>query len=61
MANETAQSVLDIALSKLDEFAMPTSRGDEGRKEMFYLTTHSTHFIYSGVRHMVKVRPNPVK
>ena len=23
-----------------------------GRKEMFYLTTHSTHFIY--VRHMVK-------
>ena len=19
---------------------------DEGRKEMFYLTTHSTHFIY---------------
>ena len=28
----------------------------EGRKEMFYLTTHSTHFIYGykGVRHMVK-------
>ena len=25
----------------------------EGRKEMFYLTMHSTHFIY-GVRHMVK-------
>ena len=26
------------------------------RKEMFYLTTHSTHFIYGyrGVRHMVK-------
>ena len=24
----------------------------EGRKEMFYLTTHSTHFIY--VRHMAK-------
>ena len=21
--------------------------GMEGRKEMFYLTTHSTHFIYS--------------
>ena len=20
--------------------------GEEGRKEMFYLTTHSTHFIY---------------
>ena len=28
----------------------------EGRKEMFYLTTHSAHFIYgyNGVRHMVK-------
>ena len=25
----------------------------KGRKEMFYLTTHSTHFIY-GVSHMVK-------
>ena len=25
----------------------------EGRKEMFYLMMHSTHFIY-GVRHMVK-------
>ena len=29
--------------------------GQEGRKEMFYLTTHSTHFIYGyGVGHMVK-------
>ena len=28
----------------------------EGRKEMFYLTTHSTHFILRlyGVGHMVK-------
>ena len=28
----------------------------KGRKEMFYLTTHSTHFILRlyGVRHMVK-------
>ena len=28
----------------------------EGRMDMFYLTTHSTHFIYGlyGVRHMVK-------
>ena len=28
----------------------------EGRKEVFYLTTHSTHFIYKlyGVGHMVK-------
>ena len=28
----------------------------EGRKEMFYLTTHSTHFIYGyyGIRQMVK-------
>ena len=28
----------------------------EGRKEMFYLTMHSTHFIlrFYGVRHMVK-------
>ena len=25
----------------------PTLAGHEGRKEMFYLTTHSTHFIYS--------------
>ena len=23
-----------------------THRQDEGRKEMFYLTTHSTHYIY---------------
>ena len=30
----------------------PISQHLEGRKEMFYLTTHSTHFI--GVRHMVK-------
>ena len=30
--------------------------GKEGRKEMFYLTTHSTHFILRlyGVGHMVK-------
>ena len=30
--------------------------GLEGRKEMFYLTTHSTHFILRlyGVGHMVK-------
>ena len=29
--------------------------GNEGRKEMFYLTTHSTHFILRlyGIRHMV--------
>ena len=29
---------------------------EKGRKEMFYLTTHSTHFIYgyNGVGHMVK-------
>ena len=28
----------------------------EGRKEMVYLTTHSTHFIYGyiGVRHIIK-------
>ena len=25
----------------------PTQHWLEGRKEMFYLTTHSTHFIYS--------------
>ena len=29
---------------------------EEGRKEMFYLTSYSTHFIYGyGVEHMVKV------
>ena len=30
--------------------------GKEGRKEMFYLTTHSTHFYLRlyGIRHMVK-------
>ena len=30
--------------------------GDIRKKEMFYLTTHSTHFIYGyyGVGHMVK-------
>ena len=29
---------------------------NEGRKEMFYLTTHSTHFMYGYMasRHMVK-------
>ena len=26
----------------------------EGRKEMFYLTTHSTHLWLYGVKHMVK-------
>ena len=25
----------------------PLSERERGRKEMFYLTTHSTHFIYS--------------
>ena len=33
-----------------------TAPRKEGRKEMFYLTTHSTHFIYwlYGIGHMVK-------
>ena len=31
-----------------------SSQGMEGRKEMFYLTTHSTHLRLYGVRHMVK-------
>ena len=33
-----------------------SEKGRKERKEMFYLTTHSTHFIYSyiSVRHMVK-------
>ena len=26
----------------------------EGRKEMFYVTTHSTHLWLCGVRHIVK-------
>ena len=30
-----------------------TGRSLEGRKEMFYLKTHSTHFIY-GIGHKVK-------
>ena len=32
------------------------SDNEEGRKEMFYLTMHSTHFILRlyGIRHMVK-------
>ena len=31
-------------------------KGEDGRKEMFYLTTHSTYFILRlyGVRHMLK-------
>ena len=33
----------------LDTFDL---RLNEGKKEMFYLTTHSTHFIY--IRHMVE-------
>ena len=34
----------------------PVSGRKEGRKEMFYLTMHSTHFILRlyGIRHMVK-------
>ena len=34
----------------------PRYKDKEGRKEMFYLTTHSTHFIYGlyGVGHMVE-------
>ena len=34
----------------------PPHTAREGRKEMFYLTTHSTHFILRlyGVGHMVK-------
>ena len=30
----------------LSESPMAMTSGKEGRKEMFYLTTHSTHFIY---------------
>ena len=32
---------LHLAVSKTSKI-----RSEEGRKEMFYLTTHSTHFIY---------------
>ena len=35
------------ALMKLAGFSTSNTSTDlEGRKEMFYLTTHSTHFIY---------------
>ena len=34
-------------LSRAAEMADIPTRAQEGRKEMFYLTTHSTHFIYS--------------
>ena len=30
---------------------MKTTSVKEGRKEMFYLTTHSTHFIYGYMAH----------
>ena len=38
------------------QFPTSPTKEQEGRKEMFYLTTHSTHFILQlyGVRHMVK-------
>ena len=29
-----------------DALAASLARGLEGRKDIFYLTTHSTHFIY---------------
>ena len=34
-------------LSRAAEMADLLTRAQEGRKEMLYLTTHSTHFIYS--------------
>ena len=40
--NETFNNALDTFDLRLNE----------GRKEVFYLTTHSTHFIY--IRHMVE-------
>ena len=43
------QSVSDQTLSTKHSLLMLfvfVSYDDEGRKEMFYLTTHSTHFIY---------------
>ena len=49
-----------VALAETEERrALTCNRGQETvtrhkrEREMFYLTTHSTHFIY-GVRHMVK-------
>ena len=42
--------------TELDDVHGRRPKSTIGRKEMFYLTTHSTHFIYGlyGVRHMVK-------
>ena len=33
-------------LMNADDWLQVWCRHEEGRKEMFYLTTHSTHFIY---------------
>ena len=45
------QNILNTAEQKLMECFLK-----EGRKEMFYLMTHSTHFYLRlyGIRHMVK-------
>ena len=34
--------------------------GKEGRKEMFYLTTHSTHFIYGYMASDIRLRTIPI-
>ena len=34
------------------------SNSERGRKEMFYLTMHSTHFVYGGIGHIVKDQSN---
>ena len=41
-----AVNVLGVLLNKTFTFFPSCVRIVEGRKEMFYLTTHSTHFIY---------------
>ena len=39
-------AVLTTQFNRCNCVTLPSYRRKEGRKEMFYLTTHSTHFIY---------------
>ena len=43
--NKTRQYYIQI-VDKIIFFKYTTKLHKEGRKEMFYLTTHSTHFVY---------------
>ena len=44
---------MSTSLNKICPSCLSTTKTLEGRKEIFYLTTHSTHFIYSHMNYFI--------